>query len=124
MAYSFTYSSIDGFRRTRSYKTLAGARRAAQEWVGSHPDISLGFRYAVSFDGVGKVHNVHGCTLADLFPNETMEQVALPREEWAGPTLRVDFEVLPDERDFWQDGEEREVRDEADEEGWLGDCPF
>jgi hypothetical protein len=59
------YSSIDRYRKTRKFKTLAGARRFAHTWVGEHPD--LGSTYAVSFDGIGKV-TVDGATLAELFP--------------------------------------------------------
>lgn len=59
------YSSVDGFSRSKTFKTLNGARKYAQEMVGEHPD--MGFYYAVSFDGIGKV-TVSGCSLAELFP--------------------------------------------------------
>jgi hypothetical protein len=58
------YSSIDHFSQTRSFKTLEGARKYAQKWVGRHPD--LGGWYAVSFDGIGKV--TANVPLSDLFP--------------------------------------------------------
>jgi hypothetical protein len=60
-----TYRAVDGFRRRRVFKTLAGARRFAQRYVGEHPDV--GTSYAVSPDGVGTVY-VAGATLGDLFP--------------------------------------------------------
>jgi hypothetical protein len=63
------YSSIDGCRETRTFKTLKGARRYAQEMVGEHPE--MGSRYAVSGDGVGKVTiTAMGHSLASLFPSD------------------------------------------------------
>lgn len=62
-----TYSTIDRFRKTRTFKTLTGARKFAQNWVGKTPEI--GSTYAVSGDGVGKI-TVEGATLANLFGNE------------------------------------------------------
>jgi hypothetical protein len=62
------FSSLDGWRQTRKFKTLRGARAYAQKWVGEHPEI--GSSYAVSGDGIGKV-TVVGCTLAQLFPEPT-----------------------------------------------------
>lgn len=59
-----TYSTIDRFRKTRSFKTLVGARKFAHHWVGATPEI--GSTYAVSGDGVGKI-TVEGVPLADLF---------------------------------------------------------
>ena len=61
------YSSVDGFREKRSFKTLVAARAYAQKWVGIHPEI--GSQYAVSDDGIGKIE-VHGAALADLFGDE------------------------------------------------------
>ena len=60
-----TYTSIDRYRKKGKFKTLKGAQRFAQKWVGATP--SLGSFYAVSFDGIGKV-TVEGATLFDLFP--------------------------------------------------------
>jgi hypothetical protein len=57
--------TLDHLRKTRRFKTLEGARRFAQRWVGEAPD--LGSWYAVSFDGIAKV-TVSGATLADIFP--------------------------------------------------------
>jgi hypothetical protein len=63
------YSSVDGYNKVRSFKTLTGARKFAQEWVGKNPD--LGSYYAVSDDGVGKI-TVNGVPLKALFEqNET-----------------------------------------------------
>lgn len=62
-----TYSSVDRFRQTRKFKTLAGAQKYAQKMVGETPEISAMFQYAVSGSGVGKVE-VRGATLKALFP--------------------------------------------------------
>ena len=64
MKITVTYSSIDGYQKTRSFKTLKGARGYAQYWVGETPE--CGSYYAVSFDGVGKV-TCSGCSLSALF---------------------------------------------------------
>ena len=61
------YRSLDRFSQSRTFKTLAGAQRYAQKWVGQTPDISEAFGYAVSDDGIGKI-TVSGCSLKDLFP--------------------------------------------------------
>ena len=58
------YSSIDGWRETRSFKTVEGARKFAVHYIGEHPEV--GTSYAVSGDGVGRV-TVEGCTIAALF---------------------------------------------------------
>lgn len=58
------YSSIDRFSQTRSFATMAAARRFAQKWVGQNPEI--GSHYAISGDGIGKI-TVTGATLAELF---------------------------------------------------------
>jgi len=65
MTIKIKFSTIDGCRKTVTYKTLAGARKAAHARVGAHPEI--GSTYAVSSDGVVTV-TVSGCTLAELFP--------------------------------------------------------
>lgn len=62
-----TYTSVDRYRKSAYFKTLAGAQAFAQKWVGKHPEISHGFGYAVSGDGIGKV-TCEGCAIADLFP--------------------------------------------------------
>jgi hypothetical protein len=60
-----TYSSIDRCRKTRTFKTLKGAQKFAQEYVGQTPEV--GGWYAVSGDGVGKIE-CRGCSLIALFP--------------------------------------------------------
>lgn len=61
------YSSVDGYRSTRPFKTLKGARKFAQDRVGKNPE--MGSTYAVSGDGIGKIQ-VEGCALAELFGDE------------------------------------------------------
>jgi hypothetical protein len=62
------YSSVDGVRMLRSFSTLKGARRYAQERVGKNPTIGCG--YAVSDDGVGKIEVYGDTKLSDLFGEE------------------------------------------------------
>jgi hypothetical protein len=72
------YSSIDGYRKTKLFKTLKGARKYAQERVGANPD--MGSYYAVSFDGIGKIQ-CEGVPLAHLFgelPKEPEEGSEAP----------------------------------------------
>lgn len=59
------YQASDGYRLTKKYKTLRGAQRFAQKWVGSTPELGTG--YAASFDGIGTIR-VQGASLSDLFP--------------------------------------------------------
>lgn len=75
------YSSIDGVRKLKRFKTLAGARRFAHKYVGPHPEISSWGQYAVSFDGVGKI-TMSGpdMSLKDLFPEESREPPATDAE--------------------------------------------
>ena len=65
------YSSIDGYRKYATFKTLKGAQKFAHKWVGEHPDIGMGFGkgYAVSYDGIGKIEVSGDATLKDLFPD-------------------------------------------------------
>ena len=58
------YQSLDRYSESRTFKTLAGARKYAQKWVGPTPEI--GRFYAVSGDGMGKI--MASVDLADLFP--------------------------------------------------------
>jgi len=60
-----SYRSIDRCSKTRRFKTLEGAQKFAQEWVGETPE--LGSFYAVSGDGIGRI-TVEGATLTELFP--------------------------------------------------------
>ena len=63
------YSAVDGFNKLKSFKTLKGARKYAQEMLGKYP--SFGNYYAVSDDGVGKIEVLGvGCKLRDLFGDE------------------------------------------------------
>jgi len=61
------YSSIDRFSKTRKFKTLKGAQRFAQKYVGETPEISETFQYAVSMYGTGKIE-CEGMALKALFP--------------------------------------------------------
>lgn len=63
-----TYRSIDRYTKSAEFKTLAGAQKFAQKWVGKTPELSIGFGYAVSGDGIGKI-TCSGCAIADLFPD-------------------------------------------------------
>jgi hypothetical protein len=65
MTITVRYATLDGFHQSRKFKTLAGAQRFAQKWVGETPEI--GWNYAVSGDGVGKV-TAEGCLVDQLFP--------------------------------------------------------
>lgn len=67
------YSAVDGARSSRKFGTLKGARAFAHKMVGPHPE--MGFRYAISGDGIGKV-TVEGVSLEELFP--TTDRSAQP----------------------------------------------
>lgn len=73
MSVKVRYSSVDRFSKTGTFKTLKGAQKFAQKWVGETPEISWTFHYAVSSFGTGKV-TVEGeldgkaVTIFDLFP--------------------------------------------------------
>ena len=64
MPIKVSYLACDGYKKTRSFRTLKGARAFAENWVGKSPD--FGSFYAVSSDGVGRV-TVSGVTLRELF---------------------------------------------------------
>jgi hypothetical protein len=64
MAITVHLNTIDGVSKTRSFKSLAGARRFAQHHVGAAPEMSRG--YAISGDGIAKV-SCAGCGIAELF---------------------------------------------------------
>ena len=66
------YSSVDGFAKSKSFKTLKGARKYAQSMVGKYPE--MGSYYAVSGDGIGKIE-VEGVALGELFGEE---KIAFP----------------------------------------------
>lgn len=80
------YSAIDGFSKTRTFKTLKGAQRFAQKYVGKHPEIGTG--YAVSGSGVGKVTVSGDATLQALFP-EPVAPARLDAEGTAKPKTRL-----------------------------------
>jgi hypothetical protein len=85
------YSSVDGYRDRRSFKTLAGARKFALDHVGPQSD-PCG-RYAISDDGIGKIEVVDGITLRELF--------AAPAPKKAAPATPQD-----DDDDCWPDPDE------------------
>lgn len=62
-----TYTSIDGVRKSRTFKTLKGARKFADDMVGPQ-DVEGGY-YAVSSDGVGRI-TWSGVSRADLFGSD------------------------------------------------------
>lgn len=64
MQISVRLSSIDGFTKSRTFKTLAGAQNFAHAAVGAAP--TLGHGYAVSDDGVARITS--SADLRDLFP--------------------------------------------------------
>jgi hypothetical protein len=69
------YSSVDSRGgKWRSFKTLAGARKYAQHWIGKNPE--MGATYAVSGDGVGKIV-AEGVKLRDLFGEEPVKYVVV-----------------------------------------------
>lgn len=74
------YSSIDGFSKSRSFKTLAGAQKFAQHYLGPTPE--CGSWYAVAGDGVGKI-TCQGCTLAELFPAIGAAMAGYVTQAWA-----------------------------------------
>ena len=61
------FKTLDGIRKTKKFKTLAGAQKATWDWVGKDAEIGTG--YAISTDGVVRV-SADGCTLAELFDNK------------------------------------------------------
>lgn len=87
-----TYISIDHCRITRRFKTLEGARKFAAKYVGETPEI--GFGYAVSGDGVGKVVT-GGVSFNELFPK------CFPPDPTRIITLRYPWEDdFPSPNDF------------------------
>ena len=59
------FSTSDGYRETRKFKTLFGARRYAQSKIGETPEV--GSYYAVSGYGDAKIE-ASGATMKELFP--------------------------------------------------------
>jgi len=79
------YDAVDGYHEKRSYSTVEKARNYAWKWVGKHPEV--GFGYAVSTDGVGKV-SVDGITIEELFRTSADEK-RLEREEYESNLKRA-----------------------------------
>ena len=59
------YVSVDGYRKSASFKTLKGALNFIDTWVGLNADYSSYGNYMVCNDGVGKVVGMNVC-LKDL----------------------------------------------------------
>jgi len=98
MEIKLRYESVDGVRKTRTFKTVKGAKRFADTWVGTHPD--LGGSYAVSQDGIGKIVVLSGITLRQLFwaqaaiqeREETAEEKA--EREWHEWESQAEWEAF------------------------------
>jgi hypothetical protein len=76
------FSTIDGFRKTRKFKTLAGAQRFAQKYVGKTPEISEAFQYAVGSFGDAKITVISGAVgIRELFPATSVVEAAEEGEE-------------------------------------------
>lgn len=58
------YCAVDGYSQSKKFKTLLGAQKFAQKWIGEDADV--GSFYAVSTDGVGRI-TCSGCSIKDLF---------------------------------------------------------
>lgn len=79
------YTSVDGFRKSRTFKTIEGARAFARRYVGPTPEI--GGWYAVSGDGIGKIDaNV---PMSALFP-DTVERCDFCRSTRCSPGFCVE----------------------------------
>src|SRR4051812_47030634 len=88
------YNGCDGYRATRSFMTIKGARRYAVERVGEHPE--FGSSYAVSGDGVGTIR-VSGCTLRELFAKPATAPAPVLELAW-GSTVE-DYHASEDAAD-------------------------
>jgi hypothetical protein len=73
------YTSVDGVRKKRPYWSLAGAQKWCHRMLGESPEISWGFHYAISDDGIGKIEVDGDWTLRDIFPKS--EHPPLPGEK-------------------------------------------
>lgn len=65
--------TVDRFSKSRTFKTLAGAQRFAQRYVGETPCISDQWQYAVGGFGDAKIMVDGDATLYDLFPKVTRD---------------------------------------------------
>ncbi len=70
------YESIDGYRKSKTFRSLLAAAGWAHGWVGPHAE--LGSNYAISADGIGKI-TCEGCMLASLFDLDALG-IKLPKE--------------------------------------------
>jgi len=94
MTIKITIRAVDGFSQTRSFKTLAGARRYAVERVGDAPD--LGTTYAVDLYGVVTLY-AEGVSLQDLFYPKAPRRLATQEEQDAHDECVAEgFYVYPD----------------------------
>ena len=66
MTITLKFRFVEGGSKTKTFKTLQGAQKAAHHQIGAHP--SLGSTYAVDDWGCCTLR-VEGCTLQDLFPS-------------------------------------------------------
>lgn len=85
--------AVDG-SRTRSFKTMAGARKWAQDRVGQWPEFGSG--YAVGYDGVVTIRAIAGCRLADLFPEAWARWHGSEEPAGRGGVDGEDYEVWED----------------------------
>jgi hypothetical protein len=90
------YSAVDGFNKLKSFKTLKGARKYAQEMVGKYP--SFGSYYAVSDDGVGKIEVIEGVKLRDLFGDEGGDELKMMSDDEAMEAAFEAFQLAQQER--------------------------
>ncbi len=63
------YRTIDGYGKTKRFKTLKGAQRWANELMGENFEVGTG--YAIDMYGVGRVQA--NISLYELFPNYDRE---------------------------------------------------
>ena len=88
------YRSVDGHSKSATFKTLSGAQKFAQGWIGKTPTMGRGrFRgevedYAVSDDGIGKI-TVTGADLWELFPETQEAEDAYYQAEMDAQSERV-----------------------------------
>lgn len=62
--FRFSFSTLDGFRESRSFKTLKGAKAYFDRRMGTSFDVS-GLGYAVDMFGTGKLY-LSGASWTDL----------------------------------------------------------
>ena len=112
MSIRITVRAVDGFRKSRSFKTQIAARRFAVRHVGESPELGRG--YAVSFDGVATV-TCNGLTLRELFVDR--EAVVPYRVRHDATDLRPGAHCSLALGDMGRTVEER--IEWADHEAWL-----